>query len=127
MLTNKQHVQQITGKTVTTDLLHQAQAIIETFVGRTEARITDPDDLALMANAVAYQAAYMVDNGDTVFEQISFIQLSTGDSSMTFDDDSPFIAPLAKMAARQLTWKRSRSVSVGPVFNRNLDSEWERY
>lgn len=120
-------VKRLTGYTVTAEIVIQAQTILEVFVGRTEDEISSAHDLALMGRATAFQAAYMSDNTDMIYEQIAAAQIGQNDSVTTFragDDSSPWVAPLARMACKNLTWKRSRSVHTGRIFQRIRNVRW---
>lgn len=117
MFTTPEYVEAITGYDVTPEQVTIAQGLIETFVGRVEAVITDANDRAILGNAVAYQAAYMRDNPAVVFEQAAVTAMSSGDMATSFDvaRNSPWFSPLAVEACRMLSWKRSRSVKTGPM------------
>lgn len=97
----------------------QAQFVIEIYTGRIEGEITSSRDKEMLARATAAQVVYMRDNSDVTFEQISAQSITRGDGQTVFkagDDLSPFIAPLAIMACKHLTWRQSRSISVGKTF-----------
>lgn len=112
------------------DDLYVAQAMIETYVGREESVIVDADDLELMGKATAYQAAYMKNNVNNVFEQAKVSTIAQDTASVTYkpgDDASPFIAPFAKFAVGKCSWNRSRSVHTGRVGNRVRQAfDWKR-
>jgi hypothetical protein len=117
MFTSVAHTKQITGKDVDLALLNRAQSIIEIFVGKVEASIEDGNDLQLLAKATAYQAAYMQENESIIYEQVALRSSGQGESIVSFADmTSPFIAPLAVMALNSLSFKRSRSVQTGKMF-----------
>ncbi len=116
MFTTVDKVQQLTGYTVTNDLIYQAQGIIEVYSNRTESEVESIHDRGLMSKAVAYQAAYMLENSESVFKQVAVSQVGQNDSLVTYkagDNTAPWIAPLAVLALNGLTWKQSRSIYTG--------------
>lgn len=127
MFTNIAEVKNITGADVEREDIIRAQAIVEAFVGRNESEISGADDVSLMAKAVAYQTVYMRSNYDRVFEQAAIKQFGQMDSQMTLDTDmaAPFIAPLAVLTLRNLSWRRSRSVKTGAIYGRGTRARWE--
>lgn len=128
MFTNATQVNQLTGQTVTDAAIQIAQGIVESYVGRTEDEVYSPDDYALMAKAVAYQAVYMINDSDKVFEQVAIVQQAQMDGSVTMNKDmyAPFVAPLAWLTLKNVSWRRSRSVKTGPIFGRTWHVGWER-
>jgi len=120
MFITKEHVQNLTGYEVDSTLLAQAQSIIESYVGKVEADVDDAGDLALLGKATAYQAAYMKNNSQLVFEQTAVVQVNNFGSGATFVQDgaSPHIAALAVITCRNLTWRRSRSIHTGSMYGR---------
>mgnify|MGYP006267769481 CR=1 FL=1 len=118
MFTTITEVKTITGKIVNTSLIERAQYVIESYIGKFESEITDINDLEVMKRAVAYQSAYMLNNEDIVFEQMSVSTTTQNDSSTTFkanDSTSPFIAPMAVMACSKLSFIKSRSIKTGKI------------
>jgi hypothetical protein len=107
-----------TNKEVSLDVIKRAQAIIEIFIGKDEIDVENPSDLLLLDKMTAYQAAYMLVNEDTVYTQIASNSVGSGDSVQNFDTSmfAPFIAPLAVMAAKGLSFKRPRSLRTGKIF-----------
>lgn len=118
MFITKEQVLTMTGYDVDATLLAQAQSIIEVYVGKVEAEVDDATDLALLGKATAYQAAYMKNDGARVFEQAAVTQIGQFGQLVSFNSatDAPFIAPLAAISCRRLTWRRSRSVRTGSWF-----------
>jgi hypothetical protein len=128
MYTTVMKVQQATGYDVTLETIERAQFIIEAFTGKSESEIEDPDDLSVLSNATSFQAAYMATNFAKVYEQVAFVQKAQSDSAVTMDRDlyAPFLAPLAVLALRRLSWVRSRSVRVGGTFaHPSIATRWE--
>lgn len=118
MFINVNGVRDITGIEVDNSLIIRAQHVLEAYVGRNESEVTDADDVSLMAKAVAFQAVYMKSNYDTVYQQVALIQMAQIDGQVTLDRNmaAPFIAPLAVLTVRNLSWRRSRSVKTGSIF-----------
>lgn len=111
-----------TGYTsVTMTQVLQAQFVIEVYTGRMESEINSAHDKGLLARAVIAQCVYMRSNPEVTFEQIAAASIVRGDGSTMFrpgDNASPFVAPLAVMACARLSWKQSRSVTVGKTIGR---------
>lgn len=127
MFTSVEQTKALTGYTVTLDLVNQAQAIIESYLGKVEAEIDNAYDLAILGRATAFQAAYMVNNAASVYEQIAVRSVAQSDGGVVLDRDrhAPWIAPLAHLAMSNLSWKRSRSVTTGPTFRGSSRIGWE--
>lgn len=120
-------VKRITGYVVTNTGLAMAQTIVEVYIGRVEQEVDGMRDKSLLGRAVAYQAAYMRDNAEMIFEQVAASQVGQNDSLTTFkagDFTAPWVAPMAVMACRGLSWKQSRSVTTGPVSRNRRFRRW---
>ena len=119
MLTTIDKVKALTGYDVTLGTITMAQGIIETYMGKSEGDVENVGDLEVLYRATSYQAAYMHNNADKVFEQIGVKQITQTDGSMslTYEQFSPFLAPLAVLAMDSLSWRGSRSVRTGPIFD----------
>lgn len=127
MFVTVEGVKELTGYDVDLATIHMAQAIMESYVGRVEAEVNGANDLALLQKATAYQAAYINTNREMLFEQAAVSQIGQFGQVISFrDNDSPFIAPLAAIACRRLSWKRIRSIKTGSIFYRTpaVDSRW---
>lgn len=127
MFTTTTEVKTITGKIVKSDLIQRAQYAIEAYVGKFEADITDTADLEILKRATAYQSAYMLNNEDIVFEQMAVSTTGQNDAYTTFkngDTTSPFIAPMAVMMCRKLSFIRSRSVYTGKIVSSVDYPDW---
>lgn len=126
MFTSVEQTLATTGYAVTLDLVNQAQAVIEVFIGKVEADVDSAYDLAILGRATAFQAAYMRDNAERIYEQVAVRSIAQTDGGVTVNTDmaAPFIAPMAFMAMRNLSWKRSRSVRTGPVFDGVTTEGW---
>jgi hypothetical protein len=126
MFTTVNNVREYTNKDVTVDLIKRAQSIVEIYVGRSEIDIDRTDDLILLEKMTAYQAAYMLNNEDIVYTQIASLSVGSGDSSQNFDSkmSSPWMAPLAVLAAKGLSFYRGRSIKTGKIFQWNRKVDW---
>jgi hypothetical protein len=116
VFTETAEVKSITGKNVDSSLIERAQYAIEAYIGKFESEILDDKDLEICKRATAYQAAYMLNNEDVVFEQMSVSTTGINDSYTTFknnDSASPFISPMAVMICHKLSFWKSRSIKVG--------------
>jgi hypothetical protein len=103
---------------VTIAQVKQAQFVVEVYTGRMESEVDGARDKGMLARATAAQVVYMRDNPDITFEQIAATSISRGDGMTVFSDAnvSPFVAPLAVMACKHLSWKKSRSITIGKTF-----------
>jgi hypothetical protein len=129
MFCTTRDVKKFTNYDVTAEQLGRAQGILEVYIGRLEIEITDMRDKALLGRALAYQAAYMVNDTEKIFEQVALAQVGVGDSISQFkagDFTSPWIAPLTVLTCDKLSWFRSRSVHTGKVFQKKARIPWER-
>ena len=127
MYTTVEKVKVITGYEVTLEVIERAQYIIETVTGRTEAEVDNASDLMLLSNATSFQAAYMSNNYEKVYEQVALLSKTATDSEIVMNPgmDAPFIAPLAVIAMRRLSWARGRSIKVGPTYGPHPRPSWE--
>ena len=106
----------------------RAQVIIESYIGRVEENVNNVDDLELLRRATAFQVAYMEKNFYTVYDQAGIKQIAQSDGMITLDtaNSAPFIAPLAVIALRNLSWRRTRSVKTGSVNSgTSVRKEWK--
>ena len=128
MLSTISSVKEYTGYDVTLPLILRAQAIIEMFVGKDEIDIEHPSDFLLLDKMVSYQTAYMLENEDIVFKQAALTSQGQTDALINFNRDmfSPFIAPLAVMAAAGLSFNKSRSYKTGSIFQKSKYRDWKR-
>lgn len=129
MFTTVEQVKELTSYDVDASDIVLAQAIIESWVGRLETDVVSPRDFAFLARATAYQAAYVLDNRETVFQQVDVSSIGQFGQVVTFKKDdsaSPYVAPLAVRACRNLSWKKIRSVKVGNIYGAhvNVVSDW---
>jgi hypothetical protein len=127
MFTTTNEVKTITGKIVSNQLVERAQYIIEAYIGKFENEVVDTKDLKILKRAVAYQCAYMENNEDLVYEQMAVSTTLQNDASTTFksgDSVSPFIAPMAVIVCKKLTFLRSRSIKTGKILQDDLLVNW---
>jgi len=126
MLSTVNSVREYTGYEVTLDLIKRAQGVIEIYVGKDEIDIDSPADLLLLDKMVAYQTAYMLENEDLVFKQMAVDSSTTGTSLQVFNTEmnAPYIAPLAVLAAKGLSFKKSRSFRTGKIFQFPKITKW---
>lgn len=126
MLSTVNSVREYTGYEVNLDVIKRAQGIIEIFIGKDEIEIENPADLLLLDKMVSYQAAYMIENEDIIFKQAALTSQGQTDSLVNFDTRmlSPFIAPLAVMAAAGLSFNRSKSYKTGKIFQFPKITKW---
>lgn len=118
MFTTTTEVKTITGKIVNAGLIERAQYALEAYIGKFEDEVVDTTDLEILKRATAYQAAYMLNNEDVVFEQMAVSTTTQNDASTTFkpgDSVSPFIAPMAVMMCSKLSFVKSRSIKTGKI------------
>jgi hypothetical protein len=118
MFATTAQVKTITGKNVDNALIQRAQYVIEAYIGKFESELTDTRDLEVLKRATAYQTAYMLNNEDIVFEQMSVSTTGQNDAYTTFkpgDTTSPFIAPMAVMICNRLSFMKSRSIKTGKM------------
>jgi hypothetical protein len=130
MFSTVNSVKEYTNLDVSLDLIKRAQGVVEIYIGRDEIDILDPADLLLLDKVTSYQAAYMLDNEDIVYKQIAVIaQGGQSTGSITFDArmSAPWMAPLAVLASKGLTWKRSKSFRTGRIFQLPARIDWKRY
>lgn len=122
MLATIEDVKSLTNYDVSLTHITLAQGIIETFIGKNEVDVLDPADKAAMGRAVCYQAAYVSRNYETVFEQMGVRSMSQTDNSVVLDVDlaSPYLAPLAVFALRNMSGRGSRSIKTGAVMGRYM-------
>lgn len=121
MYTTPDEVMAVTPYTdVTMAQVLQAQFVVEVYTGRMESEIVDARDKGMLTRAVIAQTVYMRDNPDVTFEQIAATSISRGDGMTVFTDAgiAPFVAPLAVLACKHLTWKKSRSIKIGKTVGR---------
>lgn len=129
MFTTIEQVKDFTGYDVTTDLIYQAQAIIEAYSGRIETEVKLAKDREVLAKSTAYQAAYMVTNYETIFEQVGLTSMQTPDGALVLDItmSAPYIAPLAVITLRGLSARGGKSVKIGSTFGRSARSRANAY
>lgn len=128
MFTTVEQVKDLTGFDVTEDLVFKAQAIVEAFSGRYEVDVKIAKDREVLGKSTAYQAAYMLENYDTIFHQVALTSLAAPDQTMVLDVTlgAPYLAPLAVITLRGLSDRGTRTVRLGSTFGTPARSEWVR-
>jgi hypothetical protein len=128
MLSTVNSVKEYTGIDVDLELIKRAQAIVEIFIGKDEIDVQNPSDLLLLDKMTSYQAVYMLENEDIVYKQIASLTIGSGDSAQPINTQmsSPWMAPLAVLAARGLSFKRSRSIRTGKIFQWPTYLDWRK-
>lgn len=126
MLSTVNSVREYTGYEVTLELIKRAQGVIEIYIGKDEVDIDNPSDLLLLDKMVSYQTAYMLENEDLVFKQMASTSSGFNETSIEFDlkMHAPFIAPLAVLASKGLSFKKARSISTGKIFQFPKITKW---
>jgi hypothetical protein len=114
MFTTINNVKEYTNTDVTLDLIKRD--------------IDNPSDLLVLDKMTAYQSAYMIENEDIVYKQIASLRIGSGEGAQPIDTtmSSPYIAPLAVMAARGLSFKKPRSIKTGKIFQWPTYIDWRR-
>lgn len=127
MFATPEVVRNVTDKVVDASLVKRAQYVIETYIGKFESEISNTKDLSILERATAYQAAYMLNNEDMVYEQMSASTVGQNEAYTTFkqnDNASPWVAPLAVMICNKLSFMRSRNVYTGKNVNEETFVDW---
>ena len=127
MLATTTDVKTITGKIVNNQLVTRAQYLIEAYIGKLETEVTKTKDLQILKRAVSYQSAYMENNEDLIYEQMSVSATGQNDAYTTFktgDKISPYIAPLAVIICEKLTFFKSRSIKTGKILQDEELVDW---
>lgn len=121
-------VNELTGKQVSLDLIRRAQGLIEAYTGLPEALVESTKDLEILRKMTAYQCVYMIDNESIVWDQVGTSAAGSGESVVTFraDLDAPYMAPMAVIAGRKLSTKKSKSVHTGRVFQYSPVLKWKK-
>lgn len=117
-----QEVLDITGVTVTTAQLAQAQGTVEVYANRVQSTAFDATvsvrDRAWLKRAVAWQAAWLTEQVDFTTRS-SYDQLSQDATQHVVSGDRKLmLAPLAARTLRNLSWKGNRTVTVEPAWRR---------
>lgn len=126
MFSTVNSVKEYTGYDTTLDLIKRAQAIVEIYIGKDEIDIENVADLLLLDKITSYQTVYMLENEDIVFKQIASSSVGSGDSAQNYNTNmfAPFMAPLAVIAAAGLSFKKSKAVRTGKIFQNYKTADW---
>lgn len=128
MFTTIEQVKELSGADCTQELIIMAQAMIESYIGKVEAVVEDGNDLMLLGRATAYQTAYLMGDMERVLGTVKAQQIMQYGNMVTYFDDgaSPFIAPMAIIACKRLSWNRMRSVKTGSIwYHPPYESGWK--
>jgi len=106
--------------------IKRAQSIIEIFIGKDETEIRSASDLLILDKMTAYQTVYMVKDSDNIFEKVATTSQGQQDFVISFNTNmySPFIAPLAYIASKNLSWKKAKSIKTGKIFQFPKITKW---
>lgn len=127
MFITPEQAKKLTDKELPADLLYRAQNIVETYVGKGESEIRSSKDKVLMARAVAYQAAYMKDNEHVIYEQVAVTTTSQAGEGVVFkggDFTAPWIAPLVVIVTSHLSFRKSKRIKTGRIFQYDPRLTW---
>ena len=117
MFVSREEIAERTGITVEPQTLQLAQLMIEAWVGKDEAEVSDAGDFAILGKAVLFQAVYLSDDNATdMLQQAAVKSMTVGESTTAFDADlfSPYMSPWAIKTCKRLSFVGSRSVRTGP-------------
>jgi len=108
-----------TGATATAAQVEQAQALVEIFAdtmeGASDAGNISSTNLRLLKLAVAYQTAWMTQHPDA-FTNIDVSQVQQDGVVATMQHNNALVlAPMAKRCIDRLSWRRIRSLRIGPM------------
>lgn len=128
MFSTVNSVREYTGYDCTLDLIKRAQSIIEIYIGRDEVDIDNPSDLLVLDKMTSYQTAYMLENEDLIFKQAALTSQGQTDALINFDTKmhSPFLSPLAIIAAKGLSFNGTRSFKTGKIFQFPKITKWRK-
>lgn len=109
----------VTGKTVTAEIVRRANYQIEDITGRVavdEGRTktsppTTAKDAEWLRRAVAYQAVWMAAQPDDL-TRLDLVSTGTQASAVEFTETALVLATHAKQALMRLSWMRSRTIGV---------------
>lgn len=107
-------VLKLTGKTVTDADVRIAIGLIELRTGVIEEQFPTlwGRDQKFLQAAVCYQAAWISDRPD-LFERDDIDSVSQGGDSANLKKWANTLAPFAKLSLRRLSWKGTRSTTIG--------------
>ncbi len=120
MVATQEQVEQLTGVTVSAELVNQAQSIIELATNRTvpvSGAAWSTRDAGWFGRAIAYQAAWMAGQPD-LFSRQDVASLSQDGVTVTYANQAYAtttgitLAPLAAKCIGRLSWRSTRSTST---------------
>lgn len=128
MFTTKEAVQETTGIELGPETLPIAQMMLEAWIGKSDADITDGADRATLGRALTFQAIYINTMSLDMLQQAAAKSTTLGESRTVWDTDmfAPYMSPWAIMTCKRLSWMSTRSVHTGPVFDKpQARLDWE--
>lgn len=129
MFITKEAINTQMGVEVDAVTLSTAQMMIEAWVGKSDADVTDAGDRSTLGRAVAFQAVYINGKASDILEQIAVKKMTVGATNTEFDTSlfSPYMSPWAVMTCQRLSWRGTRSVHTGPIVDRvPVTTDWRR-
>ncbi|MFE7461663.1 hypothetical protein ACWFMI_23560 [Nocardiopsis terrae] len=101
----------------------RAQLMIEILSGATYGDNLHPQDLRKLRGAVAYQTPFIVEHPD-LFTHVDVEDLSQdGVNARLSNDNAGLLAPMAHRCLRRLSWRGTRTRTVGQPRRRNAPSD----
>lgn len=129
MFITKESIKDQTGVEVDQATLATAHAMIEAFIGKSDADVMDAGDRAILGRATMFQAVYINGQPLEVLEQVAVKKMTVGSTNTDFDIamNAPYMSPWAVMTCKRLSWRGTRSVHTGPVFDaKPYRNDWSR-
>lgn len=117
-ITTPDAVAALTGKTVTAEDIATASGILEAVTGTdltTEPLSYTTRDVRALRRAVSWQARYLADHPDLLSREGNLTGASTNGVSLSWGEGgsaASLVAPLARMALRGLSWRRSKTLRM---------------
>jgi hypothetical protein len=115
-------VASLTGQSIDTTELEQANGVIELHAGKIYTLAvanTGTRDIEWMRRACAYQAAWMRSQPD-MFARLDLNAVTQEGRAVGLKEHALVLAPLAKKALNRVSWLRSRSLHVRAPFEDGL-------
>jgi|GEM_PF-5138028 len=111
------YVQQVTRVAVDETVVASAVSVISLLVNRdlSDESVFSVADQRNMKFAIAWQSAFMTSN-PTALTEVQASSKKVSDVAVTYDTSatkSSWLAPMARIALRKMSWKGSRTVQIG--------------
>jgi hypothetical protein len=113
-----------TGKTVTDQVVYEAEAVIEIYANRSTGASAafSPRDLYTLKQAVCFQAAWMPDQPG-YHQRNSYSEVSQDGVNIVYATEWQIsLAPVAARALKNLSWKGARSTAPARMTTRSSRS-----